>query len=102
MLSQQARNYEIKQHEEEIEKFIKMIKKQDEGGQQAQQKGGKYGRLPPEKYKPMMSSSESYGFHTSEELKIDQLRQWSYEYFKTVSMFDTYTKLPSPIISENG
>lgn len=46
-------------------------------------------------YKPIASSYQKYAFHDETEIPIiDDLRNWSYEYFKMLKIYETLTRVP--------
>jgi len=46
-------------------------------------------------YKPISSSYTKYAFHEETEIPIiDELRAWSYEYFKMFKIYETITRVP--------
>jgi hypothetical protein len=49
-------------------------------------------------YKPIASSYQKYAFHEETEIPIiDDLRQWSYQYFKTFKIYETITRVPQTL-----
>lgn len=47
-------------------------------------------------YKPVASSYQRFAFHEAKECAIiDNLRAWSYEYFKMFKIYETTTRIPS-------
>lgn len=47
-------------------------------------------------YKPIASAYNKYGFHEETEIPIiDELRAWSYEYFKLLKIYETTTRIPT-------
>ena len=47
-------------------------------------------------YKPIASAYNKYSFHEETEMPIiDELRAWSYEYFKLLKIYETITRLPT-------
>jgi len=45
-------------------------------------------------YEVISSSNNKYSFHDSEKQIIDELREWSKEYFSKFLIFDTETHIP--------
>jgi hypothetical protein len=47
-------------------------------------------------YKPIACSSSRYAFHEETEIPIiEELRRWSYDYFKKFRIYETITRVPS-------
>lgn len=47
---------------------------------------------------PIASSYQRYAFHEETEIGIiDELRAWSYEYFKSLKIYDTVTRIPQMV-----